>query len=62
MTTKQLIAEINKVLDHVPDSVLSNILSYLKTVEGKSEEEIDRTGYLKRILEEDKELLERLAK
>ena len=62
MTTKQLISEINKVLRQVPDSALSNVLAYLNSLRGKSEEEIKRASHLKKILEEDKELLERLAK
>ncbi len=62
MTTKQLISEINKVLDQVPDSALSNILSYLNSLKGKTEEEVKRASHLRKILEEDKRLLERLAK
>ena len=62
MTTKQLISEINKALDQVPDSALSNILAYLNSLKGKSEEEVKRASQLRRILEEDKRLLERLAK
>ena len=62
MTTKQLISEINKVLDQVPDSALTNILSYLNSLKGKSEEEVKRASHLRKILEEDKGLLERLAK
>jgi len=62
MTTKQLISEINKVLDQVPESALTNVLNYLNSLKGKSEEEAKRSSHLRRILEEDKELLERLAK
>ena len=62
MTTKQLIAEINKALNQVPDSALTNILNYLNSLKGKSEEEIRKVSHLSKILEEDKELLERLAK
>ena len=62
MTTKQLISEINKALDQVPDSVLNNIPAYLNSLKGKSEEEVKRVSHLRRILEEDKRLLERLAK
>jgi len=62
MTTKQLISEINKALDQVPVSALSNILAYLNSLKGKSEEEIKKASQLRRILEEDKRLLERLAK
>lgn len=56
MTTKQLISEINKVLHQVPDSALNNVLK------GKSDEDIQRISYLRTILEEDRKLLERLAK
>lgn len=62
MTTRQLISEIHKLLDQVPDSALSNVLTYLNSLKGKSEEEIKRASHLKKILEEDKGLLERLAK
>jgi len=62
MTTKQLISVINKVLYQVPDSALNNILSYLNSLKGKSEEEVKRASQLRMILEEDKRLLERLAK
>ena len=62
MTTKQLISEINKALEHVPDSALTNILTYLNSLKGKSEEEVKRAAHLRTILEEDKKLLERLAK
>ena len=62
MATKQLISEINKVLDQVPDTALSNILAYLNSLKGKSDEEVKRASHLRRILEEDKRLLERLAK
>ena len=62
MTTKQLISEINKVLNQVPDSALNTVLDYLNSLKGKSEEEIQRASYLRKILEEDKALSERLAK
>ena len=62
MTTKQLIAEINKALDQVPETALHDILEYLKGLQGKSEAEMLRSRHLGRILKEDKELLEKLAK
>ncbi len=62
MTTKQLIAEISKALDQVPEAVLHDILEYLNGIKGKSETEIRRAQHLGRLLREDKELLEKLAK
>ena len=55
MTRKQLTLEIQKLLDKTPDTVLSEILSYLKTTSGKSEEEITLSQNFRTILEEDKE-------
>jgi len=62
MTRKQLTLEIQKLLDSTPDPVLSEILSYLKTTSGKSDKEINLSQNFRTILEEDKELLSRLAK
>ncbi|MDQ3016320.1 MAG: hypothetical protein M3R25_06350 [Bacteroidota bacterium] len=62
MTTKQLIVAINQVLEQVPESALRNVLDYLNSVKGKSEQEINRATHLKRVLEEDRELLEQLAR
>jgi hypothetical protein len=62
MTRKQLTLEIQKLLDSTPDTVLSEVLSYLKTTSGKSEEDIHLSQNFRTILEEDKELLSRLAK
>lgn len=62
MTTHDLRTEIKKSLEHVPDSVLENILSYLKTAELQSTDRITLMHNLKNILAEDRELLEKLAK
>ena len=62
MTTKDIKAEIQKSLDKAPESVLHDILNYLKQVENQPIEKVNLTRNLRTILTEDKELLERLAK
>ena len=62
MSKEEIKQEINKVLDHLSDKTLQDILSFLKNIEGKQSLSItDRTS-LEKILSEDKELLEKLAK
>lgn len=62
MTTKQIISEIEKTLDGIPDNVLQEILDYLKVIRGKSADKIKLSKNLRDIMTEDKDLLERLAK
>lgn len=62
MTTKEIMSEIQKTLDTIPENVLQDILDYLKVIQGKSADKIKLTKNLRDILTEDKELLERLAK
>lgn len=61
MTTTDLKKEINKAIDHVPDSVLVEILDYLKQVQVTPIEKIGLSQHLALILREDKDLLQRLA-
>ena len=61
MTVADLKYEINKAIDDVPESVLKDILDYLKQVKVTPKEKIDLTRHLGQILREDKELLQRLA-
>ncbi len=61
MTTADLKHEINKALEDAPESVLIEILDYLKQVKVIPKEKIDLTRHLGLILREDKELLQRLA-
>ncbi len=61
MTIKELKSEIQKSLDNVPESVLTDILALLKQVEGQPDK-VKLTRNLRDILAEDKNLLERLAK
>jgi len=62
VTTKDIKSEIQKSLEKVPESVLQDVLYFLKQVEKQSTEKVNLTMNLKDILTEDKELLERLAK
>jgi len=62
MTTKQLKARIAEALEDVPASALEQVWSYLSEVRGKSDEELKQLNNLSRILREDAELLEKLAR
>ena len=62
MTTKQIKTEINKVLDSIPENVLGDVLEYLKTLQNQSADPIELSSHLRKILEEDRLLLARLAK
>jgi uncharacterized phage protein gp47/JayE len=62
MTVQEIKSEIQKSIDKVPESVLQDILDFLKSVENKSHEQLNLAKNLKNILTEDKELLDRLAK
>jgi hypothetical protein len=62
MTTNEIKSEIQKSLDNVPESVLQDILNFLKQVENQPANRLNLMRDLSDILAEDKELLERLAK
>ena len=61
MSKDQIKYEINKVLDLMPDKALEHLLSFLKNVEGNSNDLFLDNSRLKTILTEDKELLQKLA-
>lgn len=61
MSTSEIKNEIQNVLDKVPESVLRDILSYLKHVQTKTKNQVETSKHLKKILKEDKELLDKLA-
>ncbi len=62
MTTKQIKNEIEKLLDNVPDDVLQDLLDFLKQAQKQTSDQLELSSYLKKILTEDKQLLEKLAK
>jgi hypothetical protein len=61
MATKELKERINRVLDNMSDDILEDVFKYLKSLTNKSKSEILLSQNLRRILEEDRNLLERLA-
>ncbi len=61
MTAADLKYEIKKAIDDAPESVLADILDYLKQIKVTPKEKIELTRHLVQILREDKELLQRLA-
>jgi hypothetical protein len=62
MTKTEIQSEIQKVLESVPENVLEDVLDFLKELQNQPAEKVKLTNHLRRILSEDKELLERLAK
>jgi hypothetical protein len=62
MATKELKDKINKVIDNMPDDILEDVFNYLKAMTSKSRSDIMLSQNLGKIIEEDKNLLERLAK
>ena len=62
MSKEQIKDEIIKVLDLLPDKTLQSILSFLKNVENKQTLTLADHAILDKILSEDKDLLEKLAK
>ena len=61
MTNKELKKEIAKVLDNVPDEMLEDILNYLKLLIKNPKEKVNLTSNIRQIIDEDSELLQRLA-
>ena len=62
MSTKELKEEINRVIADAPDEILESVLDYLKGLLSRSKSNAILSNNLNRILHEDKEVLERLAK
>ena len=62
MTTKDLRKEIGKTIQDIPDSFLEDILNYLRQIEKRSTNELEKLHFVRKILKEDQELLEKLAK
>jgi len=61
MTAKDMKAEIQRKLDEVPEAILEEILGYLRGFQAKTPEEQKRLIGLKRILNQKRDLLLRLA-
>jgi hypothetical protein len=61
MTKAQLQTEIQKVLNNVPETILQDVLDFLKAYQDQPADKVRLTNTLRQILSEDKELLEKLA-
>jgi hypothetical protein len=62
MSKEEIKHEINKVLDQLSENSLHELLAVLKNVEGKQAISLTDSSLLEKILAEDRELLEKLAK
>ncbi len=62
MGTIELKKEIGKVIDKMPEDALQSVLNYLKSISVSKKEDISFTENVRKILSEDRELLEKLAK
>ena len=62
MAPKELKDKINKVIDNMPDDILEDVFNYLKAMTSKSRSDIMLSQNLGKIIEEDRNLLEKLAK
>jgi hypothetical protein len=61
MSKDQIKSEINRVLDHLSDKTLSDLLSFLKNIESKQTISLLDQSTLERLLTEDQGLLHKLA-
>jgi hypothetical protein len=62
MTKHEIKSEIQKSLDNVPETVLHEVLNFLREVQSNSGKTDKLAQNLNKILKEDRGLLERLAK
>ena len=62
MSKEEIKEEINKVLDHFPDKALEDLLTFLKTIDNNRSISLLENNNFARILSEDKDLLDKLAK
>jgi len=62
MSKEELRSEINKVLNTFSDKALEELFSFLKKLQSSSPSAFSNSKDLQKILSEDKQLLEKLAK
>lgn len=62
MTKLEIKNEIQKVLENMPENILQDILDLLKRLQNQAIDKLEITHALRQIIDEDKELLEKLAK
>ncbi|MFY7666692.1 hypothetical protein [Flavobacterium sp.] len=61
MTKTEIQSEIQKVLDSVPETVLKDVLDFLKELKEQPADKTRLASNLRQILADDKDLLEKLA-
>lgn len=61
MTSIQIKAEIDKLLGEIPEDALQSVLDLLNEIKSQPAENTRLAANIKKIMEEDKELLRRLA-
>jgi len=61
MTVIEIKTEIQKALDNVPEEALSEILDIVKKFQQQSADEYRWTKNLEKVINEDRELLQKLA-
>lgn len=61
MSSKNIKDKINRIIENIPDEILEDVLEYLKSLTDKPKDKIILSKNLSKIIEEDKNLLERLA-
>ena len=62
MSRDELKEKIAKVLETVPEDILEDVLDYLKLLITNPKEKLSITTKLRQIINEDEELLQKLAK
>jgi ERCC4-type nuclease len=62
MSREEVKTAINEILEKIPEEALQEVFDYLKSVQDKSTGSINLSKNLRTILNEDKVLLDRLAK
>ena len=61
MTNREIKTEIQKILEEVPEEVLHDLLEYLREAQKLTRDQAALSSHLRKILSEDRELLEKLA-
>jgi hypothetical protein len=61
MSKEEIKTEINKVLDHLPDQALEELLVFLKSLDKNTRYSILNDNEFQKILTEESDLLKRLA-
>jgi len=61
MSTQELKTEIQRAIENAPDEVLNELLTYLRLFQNKGNSIVALSERLRKIIDEDKALLEKLA-